>query len=99
MVQVLHVLSWDGFVVIPILKTRQINTRFIQRLKPYSTCIKKKVYGYAKTSTLETHLLEAIILVTVGTVPAVPVPIGYHCVLITEPAVHICMDRLLPIKR
>lgn len=42
-----------------------------------------------------THLLEAIVLITVRTVPAVPVPIRHHCVLITEPAVHIGMDGLL----
>lgn len=47
----------------------------------------------------KTHLLEAIILIAVGTVPAVPVPIGHHCVLITEPAVHICMDGLLSVNK
>lgn len=27
MVQMLHVLCWDGFVVIPVLKTRQSNKK------------------------------------------------------------------------
>lgn len=48
---------------------------------------------------IKTHLLEAIILVAVGTIPAVPVPIGYRCVLITEPAVHTCVDRLLSVNK
>lgn len=49
--------------------------------------------------SFETYLLETIVLVTVGTVPAVPVPIGHHCVLITEPAVHICMGWLLSVNK
>lgn len=49
------------------------------------------------TCSYPTYLLEAIVLVTVGTVPAVPIPIGHHCVLITEPAVHGYMAWLLSV--
>lgn len=43
----------------------------------------------------QTHLLEAVVLITVGTVPAVPVAIGHHCVLVAKPAIHVGMDGLL----
>lgn len=33
------------------------------------------------------HLLEAVVLLAVGAVPAVTVPVGHHCVLVAEPAV------------
>lgn len=42
-----------------------------------------------------THLLEAVVLVTVWTVPAVPVAIGHHSVLVAKPAIHVGMDGLL----
>lgn len=42
-----------------------------------------------------THLLEAVILITVWTVPAVPVAIGHHGVLVAKPAIHVGMDGLL----
>lgn len=52
-----------------------------------------------ESNSFQTHLLKAIVLVTVWAVPAVPVPIGDHGVPITEPAVHICVDRLLSVKK
>lgn len=45
---------------------------------------------------MKVYLLEAVVLVTVRTVPAVPVPIRHHCVLITEPAVDVGMGGLFP---
>lgn len=48
---------------------------------------------------LLTHLLKTVVLFTVGTVPAVPVPIGHHCILVTKPAVHICMSGLLSVGK
>ena len=51
-----------------------------------------------RCSSFPTYLLKAIVLITIGTVPAVPVPVGHHRVLITEPAVHVCMGRLLSVR-
>lgn len=41
------------------------------------------------------YLLEAVVLLAVGAVPAVAVPVGHHGVLAAEPAVH-CHVRGLP---
>lgn len=48
---------------------------------------------------MKINLLEAIVLLTVGTIPAVPVPIWYSCILATEPAVHLHVGWLLPAKK
>lgn len=45
------------------------------------------------------HLLEAVVLLTVGTVPAVAVPVGHYCVLVAEPAVDHGVRRLRPVDR
>lgn len=42
-------------------------------------------------------LLEAVVLLAVGAVPAVSVPVGHHRVLVAEPAVHCHMCGLLPV--
>lgn len=52
-----------------------------------------------ESNSFQTHLLKAIVLVTVWAVPAVPVPIGDDGVLVTEPAVHICVDRLFSVQK
>lgn len=43
------------------------------------------------------HLLEAVVLLTVRTVPAVAVPVGHDCVLVAEPAVDNGVRRLHPV--
>lgn len=104
-VQMLHVLCRDGLVVIPILQTKHIN----QTKGSLDTDLSTK--GKCDSSQPEeennrhgvayfrTHLLKAIVLVTVWAVPAVPVPIGDHSVVVTEPAIHICVDRLLSVQK
>lgn len=42
------------------------------------------------------HLLEAVVLLTVGAVPAVAVPVGHHRVLVAEPTVNDGVCRLHP---
>lgn len=44
-------------------------------------------------------LLEAVVLLAVGAVPAVAVPVRHHRVLIAEPAVHRHVRGLLPVGR
>lgn len=90
MVQMLHVLRWDRFVVIAVLKSRHINKTHKNHMKTTELRYAEKV-----SHGLQTHLLETVVLFTVGTVPAVSVPIGHYCVLVTEPAVHVGMDGLL----
>lgn len=64
-------------------------------------CVREKELPHLRNIFLSfyivynTYLLEAIVLVTIGAIPAVPVPIGHNCVLITEPAVNTCMGGLL----
>lgn len=49
--------------------------------------------------TRQPHLLEAVVLLAVGTVPAVPVPIGHQRVLVAEPAVDHRMRWLHPVDQ
>lgn len=42
------------------------------------------------------YLLEAVVLLAVGAVPAVAIPIWHHRVLVAEPAVHCHVRGLLP---
>lgn len=50
-------------------------------------------------SDLSPYLLEAIVLLTVGAIPAVAIPIWHYRVLIAEPAVHCHVCGLLPVRK
>lgn len=50
-------------------------------------------------SNLSQYLLEPIVLLTVGAVPAVAIPIWHYRVLIAEPAVHCHVCGLLPVRK
>lgn len=97
----LHVLSRNGLVVVPILKTQTVLKKCI--------CLREKELPHLRNKffclfflncyiVYNIYLLEAIVLVTIGAIPAVPVPIGHNCVLITEPAVNTCMGGLLSVS-
>lgn len=50
------------------------------------------------SSNLSQYLLEPVVLLTVGTIPAVAIPIWHYRVLIAEPAVHCHVCGLLPVR-
>lgn len=51
------------------------------------------------SSNLPQYLLEPVVLLAVGAIPAVAIPIGHHCVLVAEPAVHSHVCGLFPVGK
>lgn len=100
MVEVLHILRRDWFVIVTILlffvnKKMREKKWMTGQFRTESTS--NVHFHYA--SWIKHYLLEAIVLLTVRTVPAVPVSIRNLCVLITEPTIYLHVRWFLPTKK